>query len=74
MRTFEATVQVDDGHRAMIQLPDDVPPGPHRLVVTIDPEMKPRFRLEDLPRHDVPWPFTAGETFRREDIYGDEGR
>ena len=28
----------------------------------------------DLPRHDVPWPFGDDESFRREDLYDDDGR
>lgn len=68
MRTIEATVEVDEEHRASIQFPADVPPGPYRVVLTIDGPPKPAFRVEDLPCHDTPWPFAPGETFSREDI------
>ena len=74
MRTIETTVNVDEQHRASIQFPADVPPGPHRVVLTIEEAPSTTFRVEDLPRHDFPWPFAPGETFRREDMYGDDGR
>ncbi len=76
MRTIRTTILVDAGGRATLQLPADVRPGPHRVSLTIDEATAPArpFRVEDLPRHDIPWPFTPGETFRREDLYGDDGR
>lgn len=70
MKTIETTIVVDAEGKATLQLPSDVAPGAHRVSVTIDevsPAVRP-FRVEDLPRHDIPWPFAPGETFRREDV------
>jgi len=30
--------------------------------------------MADFPRHEIPWPFPEGFTFRREEMYGDDGR
>ncbi len=76
MKTIQTTILVDAEGKATIQLPADVAPGPHRVSMTIDappPPARP-FRGEDLPRHDIPWPFAPGETFRREELYGGDGR
>ena len=76
MKTIQMTIVVDAEGKATLQLPADVTPGPHRVSVTIDeapPPIQP-FRIEELPRHDIPWPFAPGKTFCREDLYGDEGR
>lgn len=76
MKTIETTIVVDAEGKATLQLPADVAPGPHRVSVTIDEGHAPAqpFRAEDLPHHDIPWPFAPHETFRREDLYGDDGR
>jgi hypothetical protein len=72
MKTMETTIEVDAEGRAMLQLPADVPPGAHRVVVIID---EPARKLAPLTfsAHDVgPWP--EGFTIRREEVYGDDGR
>jgi hypothetical protein len=77
MRTIETTIEVDDQRKATIQLPADLTPGPYRaVVVVIDEPAAPPVHptMADFPRHDIPWPFPEGFTFRREDIYDDSGR
>ncbi len=76
MRTIQTTVVVDAEHRATIQLPADIAPGEHPVVVVIDEAVgspaSPRPWV-GFPAHDVgPWP--EGLTLRREDMYGDDGR
>lgn len=41
MTTLETTVLVQDDHRIVLQLPDDVSPGQHRVRVLIDPVDEP---------------------------------
>jgi hypothetical protein len=76
MKTIRTTIVVDAEGKATLQLPADVAPGSHHISVTIEeaPAHGKPFRVEDLPRHDILWPFAPGETFRREDTYGDDGR
>ena len=75
MRTIEATAQVGEDHKLVVQLPADVAPGPHRVVVVIEeppaerPKREPmRFVTTDVGIVDPSF------TYRREDIYGDDGR
>jgi hypothetical protein len=76
METSETTIVVAAEGKATLQLSADVAPGPHRVAVTIDEAHAPAqpFRAEDLPHHDIPWPFAPGESFRREDLHGDDER
>jgi len=74
MRTIQTTVVVDAEHRATIQLPADIAPGEHPVVVVIDETETPRARRPlEFSAHDLgPWP--EGFTVRREEIYDDSGR
>ena len=75
MTTIECTATIDETHRAVLQFPDDVLPGTHRLMVVIQ-DAGGRERnapLEPLPSFN-PGPWPAGLSFRREDIYGHDGR
>jgi hypothetical protein len=78
MRLIQTTIEVDEQRRGTIQLPADVPPGPYQAVVVLEDREpaapRPRPTMADFPRHEIPWPFPAGFTFRREEIYGDDGR
>jgi hypothetical protein len=72
MKTIQTTIEVDDQRKATIQLPADVAPGSHQVVVVIDEPAVGRTPLT-FSAHDVgPWP--DGFTIRREEIYGDDGR
>lgn len=77
MVTIETTIQVDEQGKATIQLPTGSKPGAHRALVVVFDEPQTavtRPSMAELPRHDIPWPFPEGYTFRREDMYGDDGR
>jgi len=72
MKTFQTTIVVDNEGKALIQLPAEVTPGPHRAVVVIEEPPGPCAPLT-FSAHDVGhWP----ESFsvRREEIYGNDGR
>jgi hypothetical protein len=75
MRTIETTATITAEGTLTVQVPPDIPPGPHHIVVWIDDQPA----LPDArQRHDVPvlhvgaWP--ADLSLRREDMYGDDGR
>ncbi len=56
-----------------VQVPSDVPPGEHDIVVMVEEERSETRPPLDLPVHDVgPWP--EGLSLRREDMYDDWGR
>lgn len=74
MRTIETFVTVDEHGMATIKMPPDVTPGEHKVVMVIDEKPRQKTKLA-FAKHDIgPWPFGPEETFRREDMYGDDGR
>jgi hypothetical protein len=78
MTTIETQACVTPDHvlSLTVQLPEEVPPGEHRVVVTIDGKLA----KEPQAKSRIPWPVhKAGlvppdATLRREDIYGNDGR
>jgi hypothetical protein len=75
MRTIETTATITAEGTLIVQVPPDIPPGPHHIVVWIDDQPG----LPDTrARHDFPvihvgaWP--ADLSLRREDMYDDDGR
>lgn len=74
LRTIETTALVGADHTITVKLPDDVPQGLCEVVVTVkDPVVKERVNWLALPPLDLVMR-NPHDTFRREDIYGDEGR
>ena len=75
MRTIETTAVVTPEHTLTIQLPADVPPGTHRVVLVIENGEPPRTASlwKDWKPHEVGL-VDPNFTFRREDLYGDDGR
>ena len=87
MRTIETTAWVAEDGTLTIQVPPDIPPGNHAVVVVIeeqaapvaenepDPEASARLEefIKNWPVHDLgPWPENL--SLRREDMYDDWGR
>jgi hypothetical protein len=75
MRTIEMTAEVGEDRKLVVQLPSDVPPGPHRVIVVVEEQPTGRPKREPLKIQT----FDVGIvdpnfTYRREDIYGDDGR
>jgi hypothetical protein len=77
MRTIETTAVVTANHTVTIQVPADIRPGTHRVVVVIETNdhsaPRPLQTWADWPAHDVTLTDPSC-TFRREDLYGDDGR
>ncbi len=72
MRTIETIALIEPDGKLILQLPPDVSPGQHRVVVVIEeqPISEKRPPL-DFPVVDVgPWPENL--SLRREDLYDDE--
>lgn len=75
MRTIETTATITAEGTLTVQVPPDILPGPHHVVVLIDdqpgmPEARQRYDFPVI--HVGAWP--ADLSLRREDMYGDEGR
>lgn len=79
MIALETLSEVQADQTVRIALPRSVSPGPHRLVVVIDEtplpaktDRRPNGPLRLRKLHLPGWPKDAA--FRREEIYGDDGR
>lgn len=75
MRTIETTATVTKDSKLTIQIPSDIEPGEHKIVIVIEEQpVKKETRLPlDLPVRDYgPWPENL--SLRREDMYDDWGR
>ena len=79
MRTIETAISVNPDGSAVIelQLPQSVPVGVHRAVVIVEEQPVAAGQYVGTPSALLPltfegWP--ADCTFRREDLYGDDGR
>jgi hypothetical protein len=76
MRTIETIATVTPEHTLTIQLPPDIPPGDCRVVVVLE-NGKPGETAQPLPFGIRPYNIglvDPNNTFRREDMYGDDGR
>jgi len=76
MHTIETTGIVTPDHQLVVRsVPNDVSPGEHAVVVTIDPLQQTRNRSAPVFRSAYPINVTNDQmTFSREDIYEDVDR
>ncbi len=79
MKTFETSISVKVDGSAVIELklPDNVSPGMHRAIVMVEEQSAAAGSRFDEPLDFLPMKFEAWPkdcTFRREDLYGDNGR
>ncbi len=75
MRTIEATARVGPDHTLTVQVPPDVPPGEHRVVLVIENGLAVSAgpgETVHLPAHDSG--LAPEVSLRREDLYADDGR
>ena len=79
MKTIQTAISVDSDGTAVIelQLPRDVSAGVHRAVVIVEDQAAITGQREDTPSGVAAasfagWPKDC--TFRREDLYGNDGR
>ena len=74
MRTIETTGVVNADHTITLQLPAEFPEG-ECLVVVTSQATPPKVKINwtEWPAHDLVM-VNPNDTFRREDMYGDDGR
>jgi len=75
MRTIEKTATITADGTLTVQVPHDIPPGEHQVVVVIDEQPIARTKRPPLEMpviHVGSWPENL--SLRREDLYGDDGR
>ena len=75
MHTIETTATVTEDRKLTIEVPADIAPGAHRVIVIIDEGMVPSNERAPLQLAAYPVGLTSDNfTFRREDLYDDDGR
>ena len=75
MQDVTLDVVVAEDGTVTVRLPPEVSPGVHRVTIHVadrpdEPGKRPPLRLPVI--HIPSWP--EGDTLRREDVYGDDGR
>ncbi len=75
MRAVEVTITVSEDGTIELEGPADLSPGKHQALLVVDEPAAPRIRREPLRLKTYPAGLVSeSDTFRREDIYGDDGR
>jgi hypothetical protein len=78
MKSMQTTATVSVDGRLIVQLPPSIPPGEHRVLLVFDDGTGPskaRIPKPPLALNVLKWEaWSADSTFRRENLYGDEGR
>jgi hypothetical protein len=79
MRTIETTARVRENHKAnlLLEFPPDISPGDYRMLVVVEekaigPGDNGHVDFDCQAWDWDGWPNNA--TFRREEIYGEDGR
>ncbi len=78
MRAIEVTISVSPDGSVEIEGPADLPVGRHQALLVVDQSAIPCAEQASKPPLELTmldwsaWP--ADSTFRREDLYGDDGR
>ncbi|HKI31909.1 MAG TPA: hypothetical protein VKA46_08570 [Gemmataceae bacterium] len=77
MRSLVVTAVVTPEHTVTVTVPGDIAPGPHQVVLVIQEDVQPLPQGQpdflNWPAHPVAL-VDPSFTFRREDLYGDDGR
>lgn len=75
MRALTVTAVVRPDHTLTVQVPADIPPGVRTAVVVLEDANETSPRPASLTFHPHPvGPVDPSCTYRREDMYGDDGR
>lgn len=75
MRTIETNATVSTDGTLSAKVPSDIRPGSHRVVVVIGEQTVAEKKRDPLKFSAYPVGLISDDlTFRREDIYGDDGR
>jgi hypothetical protein len=75
MRALTVTAVVRPDHLLTVQVPEDIPPGVRTAVIVLEDANQTNPRPISLTFHPHPvGPVDPACTYRREDLYGDDGR
>lgn len=74
MPTYSTKAKVTRDHELEVRLPTELAEGEYRVVIQVNHQLRPRLPRAPLTFGSLHLGALSGETFRREDIYGDDGR
>jgi hypothetical protein len=79
MRAIEATARVGKDRKAnlLLEFPPDISPGDYKVLVVVEEKAISPGDLGTMDFDCLAWEWVAwpkGAAYRREDIYGDDGR
>ena len=74
MPTFNTRAIVSKDHELEVRLPTNLEQGEYAVVVKVSEHVRPGAAREPLTFGSLHLGAIKGETSRREDIYGDDGR
>ena len=75
MRAIEVTIKVSEDGAVELEVPADLLPGKHQALLVVEELSVSRPGREPLKLRAYPIGLVSeNDTFRREDIYGDDGR
>ena len=74
MRTIETTATVTKEGTLTVQVPNDIPPGVHTVLVVIETTTAPNRPRLELAAFDLSGAWPTNCRFSCEDLYGDDGR
>lgn len=74
MLTYNTKATVTKDHELEVRLPTELAEGEYPVVIQVNRQMPLRLSREPLTFGSLHLGPMSGETFRREDLYGDDGR
>jgi hypothetical protein len=75
VKTIELTAVVNPDRTITVQLPPEISPGEHRVVLVIEEQVQAEPQRRPLQFSAYPIGLVSDTfTFRREDLYDDDGR
>jgi hypothetical protein len=74
MPTFKTRATISKDHELEVRLPTNLAQGEYAVVVNVSEHPQSGAPREPLSFGSLHLGAMKGETFRREDIYGDDGR
>jgi len=75
MRALTARAVVSPDHTLTLQIPEDIPPGPRTVIIVLEDSNEVRQEPAALKFNPHPvGPVDQACTYRREDMYCDDGR
>ncbi len=74
MLTYNAKASVSKNHELEVRMPTDLDEGEYTVIIKVNEHLRPSTPRRTLTFGSLHLGAMTDETFRREDIYDDDGR